>query len=433
MADNGFIETPYGLLPQGWNYVALGDIAINFIGGGTPRTGITEYWGGDIAWTTSAQISSDLYLGKGAKNITTKGLKNSSTNLVPKGNLLVGTRVGVGKVAINTIDMAISQDLTGIIIDKTKANPEFLAYAIRSPIIQERFTAGARGTTIKGIPREDVKLINIPFPPLPEQRAIAAALTVVQRDIESTETVIAAVRETKRAMMKHLFTFGPVSVAKAASVVCKDTEIGLLPKHWEIRKINEFARVQGGKRLPKGHAFSGTVTSFPYIRVVDFDNWSVNTTDIKYLTPSDRDRISRYIITIDDVYISIAGTIGLVGIIPEKLDSANLTENAARIIIHDKIRVNNYYLLAFLASSTGQSEIASRTIKTSQPKLALTRIKQIPVPLPPVVEQQQFIEMLKTINNKITSEEQRKAALEVTFSSLLHNLLTGRVRVTSKG
>jgi len=187
--------------------------------------------------------------------------------------------------------------------------------------------------------------------------------------------------------------------------------------------------VKGGKRLPKGHSFSDKATPFSYIRVTDFSNRSVNTTNLRYLTPDDRERIKRYIITTDDVYISIAGTIGVVGTIPKSLNGANLTENAARIIINDKEQLDKHYLVGYLASEKGQQQIDFRTTKTSQPKLALTRIKQVPVPLPSISEQQEIASVLSAINGKIAAEQQRKAALQVFFKSMLHPLMTGRLRL----
>ena len=119
---DGFKMTELGPLPEGWDVVRLGDVADKFLGGGTPSTQKKEYWDGDIEWTTSKRINNNdgIYLWNGEKKITQIGLENSSTHLIPKDNLIIGTRVGVGKVAINKVDMAISQDLTGAFIDKNK-------------------------------------------------------------------------------------------------------------------------------------------------------------------------------------------------------------------------------------------------------------------------------------------------------------------------
>jgi type I restriction enzyme S subunit len=147
------------------------------------------------------------------------------------------------------------------------------------------------------------------------------------------------------------------------------------------------------------------------------------------LTVKDAKLLRKYTISSEEVYISIAGTIGLVGTIPKKLDNANLTENAAKLIIIDKEKLNRDYLVSFLASNWGQNQIKIRTSKTSQPKLALTRIKTIKIPLPKQITQMQITMILSSIDNKIQAEENKKKALEDLFSSLLHNLMTAKIRV----
>ena len=106
---------------------------------------------------------------------------------------------------------------------------------------------------------------------------------------------------------------------------------GKLPEGWVKTTIGVICEVKGGKRLPKGKALLNTETEHPYIRVTDFENGSVNLSTIKYLDSDTYSAISNYTISKNDLYISIAGTIGLIGEIPEQLDNANLTENAAKL------------------------------------------------------------------------------------------------------
>ncbi len=191
-------ETEIGLIPKSWKVVRLGEVAYNFLGGGTPSTKKTEYWNGSIPWLTSAYIKEDsIFIDKGERYITEEGLKNSSTQLIPRHNLLIGTRVGVGKVAINLIDIAINQDLTGVIVRKNVVNLEFLAYALLSKKAQDQFKSKTRGTTIKGIPRADLKNLLIPLPPLEEQKQIAHILSTVDRKIE--------IEQRKKQLLKELF------------------------------------------------------------------------------------------------------------------------------------------------------------------------------------------------------------------------------------
>ncbi|MBK6737943.1 MAG: restriction endonuclease subunit S [Haliea sp.] len=113
----------------------------------------------------------------------------------------------------------------------------------------------------------------------------------------------------------------------------------------------------------------------PYIRVTDFNEFSVDERGLLFLTKEAQRQISRYIINRNDVYISIAGSIGITGMIPPNLEGANLTENAARLIANDSSQLYPRFLMYWLASHDCQAEIKAQTVKNAQPKLALARIK----------------------------------------------------------
>ncbi len=198
-------ETEMGMIPEHWEIMPLEELVFKSFSGGTPTTKNPEYWNGTINWTTSAYIEG-LYLNKAPKNISEIGLKNSSSQIVPKNNIIVGTRVGVGKVAINNIDVAISQDLTGLIIDKSKIELDYLAYALLTDIIQNKFTSNTRGTTIRGISRKDLMQIFVHVPPLQEQKNVAYYLSIVDKRIEVEKDKKVQLQSLFNSMLHHLMT-----------------------------------------------------------------------------------------------------------------------------------------------------------------------------------------------------------------------------------
>ncbi|MCM1182035.1 MAG: hypothetical protein NC337_01515 [Roseburia sp.] len=99
--------------------------------------------------------------------------------------------------------------------------------------------------------------------------------------------------------------------------------------------------VKGGKRLPKGMMFSDATTNHAYIRITDMKNCSINTTGLKYISDEVFSSIKAYTISKNDLYVTIAGTIGVVGKVPNELHGSNLTENAAKIC---DISINKMYL-----------------------------------------------------------------------------------------
>jgi type I restriction enzyme, S subunit len=183
-----------------------------------------------------------------------------------------------------------------------------------------------------------------------------------------------------------------------------------LPQGWQQVQIDDVCFVKGGKRLPNGETYTNEVTEHPYIRVADMELGGINTSNLRYISPEIHSKISRYIITTQDVYISIAGTIGLVGTIPQYLDGANLTENAARLIIKDNSKLDRDFLRLVLQSQIGKEAIENRTRTVGQPKLALERIKSIEFPLPPLAEQKRIAVIIDEQVQEV--EVARQAILE---------------------
>jgi type I restriction enzyme S subunit len=432
----GFHQTSLGPLPQGWEVVSFGSVVLRSFSGGTPSTKRPDYWNGGVPWITSAYIAG-LYVLKGAKSITQAGLDHSASRLVPRDNLLVGTRVGVGKVAINKIDIAISQDLTGLIIDKEQAHLEFLAYALSSSAVQRIFVSATRGTTIKGIPRDDLLRIVIPLPPLPEQRAIASVLRAVQRAIEATVQVIAAARELKRSLMRHLFTYGPMTVEQAETVALQDTEAGRIPQDWQARSLGEIV-AQGKGMLVSGPFGSNIGKRFfvqegvPLIRGNNLTTGQAVFLDagFVYITEEKAHELAYCTALPDDVIFTAAGTIGQVGLIPRTCRYPKYIISNKQIRARtDTSQTLPLFLFYWFTHDRMQRLFQKRRRGTSIPVINLGIVQSLPVGLPSIHEQLVIVEALSGIDRKIAVEEARKASLGELFKTLLHHLMTGQVRV----
>lgn len=198
-----FKDTEIGRIPKEWEIVKLGDIASDFLGGSTPSTSNPSYWDGDIAWMTSAHING-RNVTTGQRYITKEGLKNSAANLVPRDNLLIATRVGIGKVAVNKVDIAISQDLTGVIIDKTRAMNDFLYWNLSTR--ERKLKSLAQGSTIKGILREELGKLKLPLPPITEQQKISENLSSVDKKLELLREKKERFERIKKGLLGDLLT-----------------------------------------------------------------------------------------------------------------------------------------------------------------------------------------------------------------------------------
>lgn len=202
-----------------------------------------------------------------------------------------------------------------------------------------------------------------------------------------------------------------------------------VPENWVWVRLGSLADVKGGKRLPKGTTFSENITKHPYIRVTDFNAIGVSLEGLKYIDEDVYEKISRYTISSDDIYVSIAGSIGKVGIIPSCIDGANLTENAAKIT---NIKgINQKYLCLFLKSEFAQYQMQSATIATTQAKLALFRIESLTFPLPPLSEQQRIVERIEELFAKLDEAKERLQEAVDSFAvrkaAILHKAFTGEL------
>ena len=164
-----------------------------------------------------------------------------------------------------------------------------------------------------------------------------------------------------------------------------------LPNGWVWCRVRNIASVRGGKRLPKGTDFSEVPTTHAYIRVTDMKNRTVNTADLKYITDDVYEQLKSYTISSKDLYVTIAGTIGVVGEVPDKLDGMNLTENAVKVC---DIIINKKYLCYMLLSSFVQQQFQDKTHQVAMPKLALERILTTLIPLPPLKEQERLVNVI---------------------------------------
>ena len=216
------------------------------------------------------------------------------------------------------------------------------------------------------------------------QRAIEGRL-VEQRAEEGTAgELIKEIRAEKEKMIKE----GKIKKGRPLPPITEEEKPFDIPEGWEWVRLGEIVTVCGGKRIPVGTRLSEEDTGHKYIRVADMKENTVLLDDIKYVTDEIYKKISRYTISVDDVYITVAGTIGSVGTIPMELNNANLTENADKLIIYS---LNKQFVVHCLNSPLVQAQIKDATTKVGQPKLAIMRIESLVVPLPPFLEQLRIV------------------------------------------
>ena len=193
-------------------------------------------------------------------------------------------------------------------------------------------------------------------------------------------------------------------------VKCIDEEIPFeVPQGWEWCRLGSIVSICGGKRIPVGKHLTTNNTGHKYIRVADMKNHSILQDDIHYIQDDVYQMIKKYTISKDDLYITVAGTIGSIGIVPEELDGANLTENADKIVF---VLLDKIWLLYALSSEIIQAQIRNVTTKVGQPKLAILRIQNILLPVPPSKEQTRIANKIVSLESPINKYASLQAALD---------------------
>ena len=202
--------------------------------------------------------------------------------------------------------------------------------------------------------------------------------------------------ETEKA---ELIKEGKIKKSKKLPVITDDEKPFDIPDSWEWVRLGIISEVRGGKRVPRGMKLSETSSYCPYIRVTDMENNSVAQETLRYATKKIYEEISRYIITSEDVYFSIAGTIGKVGIVPCNLSGALLTENAARLTPY---YINKKFMVYLLSSPIVKNQHRKILSKVAQPKLSLIKLKRTIVPLPPLEEQKRIVLKINKLQEVIS-------------------------------
>ena len=263
--------------------------------------------------------------------------------------------------------------------DLTKVSLKYMEYLFRGGI---NLTSAITGAAQPQITRKSLEPIQVSYPPLAEQQRIVAKLDAAFAEIDrAIETCEEQISETVK-LESHSLT----------ALFSSDEPI--------VRRLNEIAAIKGGKRLPKGKKLTTEDTGFPYIRVSDFnDNGSVDEESVQFIEPDVQKQICRYTISSDDVYVSIAGTIGKTGIVPPNLDNANLTENAAKLVFNEG--VDRDFVYFFTRTSSFEKQAIAQTRQAAQPKLALERLGAVELPIYELPQQRQIASDAKFITEGI--------------------------------
>ena len=439
--DNRYYEN----LPCGWSVSTLSQVTSSqLLNDGDWILSENMDPNGNVKLIQLGSIGLMRYIDKGFKYLTEDTFHKLSCTQIFPGYMLIN------RIISDKMYACILPQLEGKLITTVDTcwiapkdewyNLKYLMYFISSTVFQSIVLHVSSGTTRKRISKSDLIHLPIYLPPLSEQQRIISRVDELFEQIDIIEKNQADIDALYDEFRKRTLTLAiqgklvpqnpndePASVLLERIRAKKKAKLGKkyvdsyiykgddncyyehiagraqdelvevpfdIPYGWSWCRLAIFAQVLGGKRIPAGRQLTNENTWHYYIKVSDMKENTVCLDKLQFVPTDIYPTISRYIINKEDVYITVAGTIGRVGTIPNELDGANLTENADRIVVDE---IDQHWLVKCLLSDVIQEQIKEATTKVGQPKLAIARIEKFLIPLPPLAEQKRIVAKINEI------------------------------------
>lgn len=397
---------------NGWQTKTIGEVC-DVIGGGTPDTKRTENYDGDIPWVTVRDMNTDI-IECTERSITKKGLQSSASNLISAGNVIIATRVGLGKVCKLAVDSAINQDVKAVIpCDRKILNVDYLYWWFRSmaPVI----LAEGRGATVLGVKLPFVKSLKIPLPPLSEQKRIVMILD------EAFGGIAKATANAQRnlANAQELFSSRLSKVFSEASNVGGTARLG----DYVTRLTNGYVGPTRNIYLERG---------IPYLLARHVKNNQLDFDGQTYISSEFNLKNKKSILKEGDVLLVQSGHIGHAAVVSKEHEGHNCH---AMIVITPKNGLLGDYLSLFFQFELLRGAFEEIRSGSTVPHLTCKLVKEILIPLPKISKQEEIILEMQSAQNDLQKllavYQEKSVCLQDLKQSLLHKAFTGQLTSSS--
>jgi type I restriction enzyme S subunit len=406
-------------MKPGWKTAALGDVCTLIARGVAPKY-VEE--GGTLVLNQKCVRDHAINYTQGRRH-DAAAKRIASDRFIKAGDVLINS---TGTGTLGRVAQVRNDPLEPTTVDThvTIARPipeefycDFFGYAL--VLLEDQLATSGEGASGQTeLARTTVSKFKISYPIDPEeQRRIVAVLDAAFAGI-ATATANA---EKNLANAQELFE-NSLGAAFAALVSTTPEQ-----------SIGEIAAIKGGKRVPKGYRLLSDPTPYPYLTVGDFtEHGTIDPSGVRYVSEDIHNQIKRYIIRTEDLYVSIAGTIGRTGIVPPEFDGAQLTENACRLIFNEGI--SNRFVYFFTKSAAFRRQAIEQTRTAAQPKLALSRLEKIRLPVPDLDVQKAMMDNFSQLQDyaaQLADQALKKLELLAALKqSLLQGAFSGELTAT---
>lgn len=395
-------EVPFEL-PEKWKWVQLKHLNLASFSGGTPTKNNPDYWNGTIPWASIKDLSVDSEeLNATKDHITEKGVANSSTKLVEANNIIVGMRMGLDKIAINKISVAINQDLRAFYLDYKLIDPKFFIKFYKTL----RFEGS--GTTVKGIKKNELMVLLVPLPPLEEQRRIVTKLDELKPLVDQFGEAYDKLSELEADFPRKLKASILQAAMQGKLVPQQDTEPAVeqlgpapspdevpfaLPEKWKWVQAKYMGSWKSGATPRRDNAEFWKNGTVPWLKTGEVSNGLVLATE-EFVTEKAVKQARLRLNPEGSVLIAMygTGTVGNIGI----LGIPCTTNQACCACITDSYVVINWFLFYVLIAFRALL-INKAAGTTNLQNLSKDKIEKIWVPLPPLEEQRRIVERIEQL------------------------------------
>ena len=396
-------------IPNHWKTVRLGEVT-EIIKGGTPNRHTEKYFRGDIAWAIPSDITaldSDLYINDTATRITEEAISKSAAKLLPVGTVLLTSRATIGETAIAAIPIATNQGFANFICHETLSNI-FLAYYLR--YIKEKLNDLASGSTFKEITKGTLLNIEISFPPLSEQRAIAEVLTDIDDLLTSLDALITKKRAIKQATLQQLLT--------------GKTRLPGFTDPWQTKRLGDIASFFKGSGLSKADLSpDGKRRCIHYGEL--FTTYKECITDILHGT----DRDGQFFLSCRNDVLMPGSDVTPNGLATAScISTSDIILGGDILVIRVPMDILNGTFLAYTIRMN-RNQVMQLISGTTVYHLYGRDLANFSFAVPSVPEQNAVVNILSDIDSEITALEQQYHKTLSIKNATMQQLLTGRIRL----
>ncbi len=394
-------------MSAGWKTKPLGELC-QVIGGGTPSKANTGFYSGNIPWATVRDMRSEI-ISETEFKITTEAVKKSSTNIIPANNVVIATRVGLGKVCMIGQDTAINQDLRGIIPNDTNSlSVRFLYAWLKS--VAHLIVGEGTGATVQGVKLPFIKSLQVPIPPIPEQQRIVGILD------EAFEGIAKAKANTEKALQK----------ARALFESYLQSVFENKGEGWEKKTLKQISTIFGrGKSKHRPRNYDGLYGGeYPFIQTGDIRNSNHFITAYTQ-TYNEVGLAQSKLWPAGTICITIAANIAETGVLTF---DACFPDSVIGIIVNEKIADRGFveYLL-----QSFKARIVALGKGAAQANINMGTFENELFPFPSLKIQQIIVQKLDALSEETKKLEvifkQKLTSLDNLKKSLLHQAFNGEL------